>query len=381
MSAIGASSRQKACDGCSKAKRRCDLLTPICSRCCSKSLECVYKNVPLNMSAVPSEGEGTENDASLVPFAGEDVQIDTSFPDIDFAFLLEFVDTAQLQISPPSHFNSPVSIADQVSRWSGIHSRDSIAWVINNLKTYPSTFVLHGNTPFIHSLLYRNELPKVVQETFSICATYKAMTEFNKSIILRIIGAKVDAIVQDDIYSWSWSLVDNLSYVQSLILTQIIQLFDGDIRQRALGEKNESFLVKWTDQLQWHLHTGLNDTYQCSLQYWVIAESARRTILISYILRGYYSFCKHDKCDPSHYVLAVALRKQKFTPQARLWDSPLENLAMQATAEACTSQKLISYAELDELWDARRSTQFQAFERFLLVACKGEGCSEIIASA
>lgn len=34
--------RRKSCTACVKAKRRCDLLTPQCTRCFQKSLECVY---------------------------------------------------------------------------------------------------------------------------------------------------------------------------------------------------------------------------------------------------------------------------------------------------------------------------------------------------
>lgn len=34
---------KKSCNACIKAKRRCDLLTPQCTRCFQKNLECVYK--------------------------------------------------------------------------------------------------------------------------------------------------------------------------------------------------------------------------------------------------------------------------------------------------------------------------------------------------
>ena len=34
--------RRKSCNACVKAKRRCDLLTPQCSRCFQKNVDCVY---------------------------------------------------------------------------------------------------------------------------------------------------------------------------------------------------------------------------------------------------------------------------------------------------------------------------------------------------
>ena len=38
--------RRKSCKACVKAKRRCDLLTPQCSRCFQKSLDCIYEGQP-----------------------------------------------------------------------------------------------------------------------------------------------------------------------------------------------------------------------------------------------------------------------------------------------------------------------------------------------
>lgn len=37
-------SKQKNCDGCVQAKRRCDRRTPICSGCAKKKIACVYEN-------------------------------------------------------------------------------------------------------------------------------------------------------------------------------------------------------------------------------------------------------------------------------------------------------------------------------------------------
>lgn len=38
-------------------------------------------------------------------------------------------------------------------------------------------------------------------------------------------------------------IVDNFARIQTLALLQIVQPFDGDTKQRAIAEQNESFLT------------------------------------------------------------------------------------------------------------------------------------------
>lgn len=38
---------RRSCDGCAKAKSRCDLQTPTCSRCMKRNVNCIFQNEPL----------------------------------------------------------------------------------------------------------------------------------------------------------------------------------------------------------------------------------------------------------------------------------------------------------------------------------------------
>ncbi len=69
------------------------------------------------------------------------------------------------------------------------------------------------------------------------------MTENNKLTVFHIMEAKVAELIYESNEA-SWSIAENLAGVQALILVQIIQLFDGDIRQRHLAEQNEVVLVR-----------------------------------------------------------------------------------------------------------------------------------------
>lgn len=58
----GSKSRQKNCNGCVQAKRRCDRSTPICSRCAEKRIACSYAKPASELS---SGGESRSMDVSM----------------------------------------------------------------------------------------------------------------------------------------------------------------------------------------------------------------------------------------------------------------------------------------------------------------------------
>lgn len=50
---------RRSCDSCAKAKHRCDLQTPRCSRCIRRKAQCVYANQPLTSSSPDSSGKSS----------------------------------------------------------------------------------------------------------------------------------------------------------------------------------------------------------------------------------------------------------------------------------------------------------------------------------
>src|ERR1700756_664158 len=50
-------SRQKNCNSCVQAKRRCDRRTPICSRCAEKKIPCVYTKAKAISRSVQRDAE------------------------------------------------------------------------------------------------------------------------------------------------------------------------------------------------------------------------------------------------------------------------------------------------------------------------------------
>lgn len=155
--------RRKSCRACAKAKRRCDLILPVCSRCSQRRLNCEY---PLLL------------EASRLPFSLG------SAPDFNTFDILQPVATATLYQQPPppipyvsvipsssyrkSHRTSkkllspPLSVKPLFT--SGMSSRLQIT--LDVLQNAHRTMVLENQTPWCHPLLYKNGLPRVMQGMF-----------------------------------------------------------------------------------------------------------------------------------------------------------------------------------------------------------------------
>ena len=196
------------------------------------------------------------------------------------------------------------------------------------------------------------------------------MTENNKLAVFQIIEAKVaELILRND--EASWSIADNFAGVRALTLVHIIQLFDGDMQQRALAKQNEALLSRWTDQLHMRTRNELMASTLPNWPSWIFAESLRRTILLSHTLRGLYSIIKLGFCKNTDSMAPLL-----FTARAPQWDKAVEN-TWQLVGQS-SSLPRVSYYDFVAMSDKRRPVQAEAFERLLLVACKGEGSVDIL---
>ena len=220
--------QRRSCTSCVTLKRRCDLKTPQCSRCLSKGSTCTYTNEPFGhrtpSAAAPSaltrspfaQTSGETGSLSLNDTVIQDMDLDSlcsSYTFDQLSSLTKPTDLASSSITIP-----PLDIAGQ-------HSGESISYMVNQVRSLPTTFVYQSTTPFIHNRMYRSRLPQVLRDAFTVCAVYLTMTVLNKAIVFGIIEAQVaDLIDHSCIMS---SCAQNLASVQALILVQIVQLFDG----------------------------------------------------------------------------------------------------------------------------------------------------------
>ncbi|ETN45906.1 uncharacterized protein HMPREF1541_00087 [Cyphellophora europaea CBS 101466] len=203
----------------------------------------------------------------------------------------------------------------------------TLGTAILEVQEWLKVWVLVGRTPFIHSQTYRDQMPQCLQDAYTACATYYASTKDTKGIALQIIedfvGRLLDDMAIEDVESLSPScvLVLHLARVQAMLVYQTIRLFDGDIRQRALAEEQAPTLKNWNEamltcalrssQFIQSINRNRNLGDFAAWQAWILAESCRRTWVVSsvvqctyYILKGGSAYC------PGHIM---------FTARTGLW--------------------------------------------------------------
>ena len=381
---------------------------PKCKRCQKKNMACVYPNKMLfpEHALVPdlefSWLDGLLSDPSVLPWTG-DLQ-----PQIDSTFTV--------------HQKIPdFLIATEGSTRSALARAETDA-ALHHFKTWPDKWLKEGKAPFIHPRLYVSGMPKSLQDAYAACAIYSTKTINNSFIaftgkftgldgnykfcfnirshtftfpttiqkpsddfvpklynfsvevayyILRIpltlpvIEEKANELLHPPSQA-SWSPLDLLSAIQSLLIFQFIRLFDGDIRQRSLAESAEPVLQSWTEQLK--SQTLEEQTYTTSTapswRSWIFAESTRRTVAMSSVLTGIYSMVKQGFCSSGD-----AVTSNNFTAQRRFWDA---NSALEwDRVRQLYDPYWIVRMNFDQVLQDGKGTEVEDFGLIMMIMCKG----------
>ncbi|KAI9711254.1 MAG: hypothetical protein M1820_002241 [Bogoriella megaspora] len=249
---------------------------------------------------------------------------------------------------------------------------DAFAYCKNQLEGYPEAFARFGSNSFIHRKLYIDEMPSVIRHAFMVCGLYTTKSKLNEAMIYQTLDAEVAGLL--DVDTSQWTFEDALAHVQALILYQVIRLFDGDIRQRAFAEQHESILTSWTDQLRIcleqfessSLYPSVHDN-NSSWRRWMLLESARRTILISLFVRGFYHALKTRFCST-----IVALSELPMSTRGVLWE--LESPTRWQLALKAEEPRLMPHKDFPVRFENGDldNAHIGEYEKFLVVACKGE---------
>ncbi|KAJ2975307.1 hypothetical protein NQ176_g5590 [Zarea fungicola] len=344
--------RRVSCLNCIKSKRRCDIALPACQRCTLRGLVCEYTRRDVTKDRTAPLG----NESADTQFASEDQQRRIPAQSAILGDRSEFTLPQHLagDILPDYNNYWPVNddgheshtslisiimdtLVESIPRpethvdraiTSGTIYNERTRYAARRLKLLPQEFCATGHNTFIHRSLYKEYTPEHIQDVLGSCALYSGKNEQTETLVFSTIGHKAANLVNNHIAFAA--PVDLLSSTQALILYQIIRLFDGDIRQRAEAEAHESVLMSWTKELQQRTEPVLStrpvaspNTQSSPLHEswggWVFEESCRRTILMSYLLQGIYSFLKFGWDD-----VADDISRLSFTAQAALWNASSE---------------------------------------------------------
>ncbi|KAJ5669423.1 hypothetical protein N7462_010493 [Penicillium macrosclerotiorum] len=163
-----------------------------------------------------------------------------------------------------------------------------LQFAIDVLKRTPSMMVLENRTPWCHPQLYKNYMPKAMQDAYACCSLYMSKNEINAPVIMSLLDARTQELL---LSPQPTHFLDLLARTHALILFQIMRLFDGDIRSHTTANALLGTLESTVMALFDFTHLpNISESYNLLpmdpifefWESWVVQESARRTILLAF---------------------------------------------------------------------------------------------------
>ncbi|KAH8651408.1 hypothetical protein BX600DRAFT_102364 [Xylariales sp. PMI_506] len=382
------SSRQKSCIACAGAKRRCHPQLPRCPRCIRRGIKCAYKNEPLQAPEVRASGQsGMERPAQQEGRALEPPMHNAMLDSSPFTQLEEFDTPLALRCEttlpvepwigdPGNHIwftddhlselthNTPamVSIPAHISRSIVKTEPWAIRSMIQSFMSWPKQFVNNLETPFIHCSSQDSSILQPIEESFSGCAGYVARTEKNSHLVLNAIEHKVDQLIQQQPHFMALDM--HLATLQAVLLLHLIQLWDGDVRQRALAEMHIENINIWAINLHYRTLEVAKFAAAPTWEQWVTIESARRTVVLAFVIHAVYEASKRGGCG-----YTSTLSELPVTTIDGPWVAKSPSDWEQHAADAVMG--LSTYAEFTSGWKQADGGPGGNFAKLLLTPCVG----------
>ncbi|KAH6985226.1 hypothetical protein EDB80DRAFT_768029 [Ilyonectria destructans] len=322
--------KRKTCLACTKSKRSCDKGVPTCQRCLDRQITCQYpkarryaRTKPAPSKTQSAEGELDEEQPLAVVNMSILSMRDATSPNEEWWFL------------SPSTWTTDRSIS-----CTGIlpnHTPAMHLW-IDELRDWLRIWIEQGHNPFIHKQLYLYpDMPACLQDALSTFATYLLKTKQNEVTTMNIVQRRADILiaaqgVAGETPNWpSMPTIDHLARVQALFIYQYIRLFDGNIRQRALADRELPILALWCKQL-WEsavssinrgdfigIHDETEDPTTRLWRSWILSESVRRTCMIAKFMECVYVGLRDGWTENPGGICFTARRGLWNTDTPRAW--------------------------------------------------------------
>ena len=170
----------------------------------------------------------------------------------------------------------------------------------------------------------------------SACALYCVKTPATQTLVNQVLQQNVHRLLATTNPAES-SDPHLLAALQALLLYQLLRLFDGDIRLRAVAEADEATAMLWASELRTRVcaATSALSNSPGDWQTWLFCESIRRTVVTTSLLRGVYKYLKTGVACPT----AVGVF---FTAQEGLWNAQSEIGWIKARRERLELQVLVN---------------------------------------
>ncbi|RLL95974.1 hypothetical protein CFD26_101363 [Aspergillus turcosus] len=392
--------RKTSCRACVVAKRRCDLGLPGCSRCRKKSIACHYPYPPPQAkdeqttafeTHIGSTSSQSREPAPVDDWIEQSMITNQADDILNQMWLLEGAVTsgqvwdllqgASDWLPPPSSANGFTSALPRLERrvlefWPRVHDRETWEFCIRTFLGYVDYFLDTGAMPFIGPSADRtSDLPPLLREAYGVCAAYRTCKDAKTPFYLQLLKAGVDNMSLST--STPTGLQDQLDRIQALVLYYILFLAGGISDKPLLGELDR-MLAQGTADLE-RMELASRQTAQdkarldspfseSHLNDWLLCESARRLVMISYLVRAVHSVVQFQRCDFIKYLVGLPVSTKSYTELC--WEEVIYEMD-QSSSQSISG--LVSYDEYVSDWERGGLVHVDEFGHLLLVACKGLG--------
>ncbi|KAF4963167.1 hypothetical protein FSARC_8793 [Fusarium sarcochroum] len=168
--------------------------------------------------------------------------------------------------------------------------RTRVGYTVDVLTNFYQGFARTRRLPFIHPRLYGSNLPRTMLAAFSAASAYSARTPENRSWVYKLIADMAKEIHREG--ERASTPAEKLARVQAMVVLDSMRMFDGDVTMRATSERELPQLMAWMltlKEMEEELSAGdaLNGTATKgpspqSWETWLLSESIRRTIVMSF---------------------------------------------------------------------------------------------------
>lgn len=319
-------SLRRSCQACIRSKRKCDQHEPRCTRCDTRGLQCEYINAPLPVStAVRKRSQWT---APKRPPA------------------------------PSIHTPLRLEIAKE-------YDQGVIHFLVDGLREFPMTFASGNKTLFVHPELHGTGISSL-HDARILCQLHaqaqKGTCAGNLSPLFRQKSAEFYRY-----FSRASSFEELLCCAQSVLLTQcVLALCDHQNKYTdAITTMLDAIATRLWQQAPVQLPSTLSRR-----RAWLLAESVRRTIIVSLMLRSAYSLKTRNYSTRNPFVDALP-----FDVRTKLWDDDCDTSLLDS--ESGSPSSMVSLHEYSDALESGRIHDVDPFGALILAACKGKQVSAI----
>ncbi len=398
----------KACKACAASKRRCGKQLPQCLRCRARGIDCTYPPTKPTSFVLSREDDETPVELDLLPYNTQKLSLPLSFQDF-----LGAGDTRASLALDLSEF--PVGLIDNqlASTWfssletwkvrfppADIYPLSSthLSRFITKAHQWLAEWLEKGSNQFIHAQLYRTRFPKCVQDAYATLSCYVHRTPLNGHAVFQILEDRAKELLaangidstqlsqaNDIMDSKPLDPLAHIARVQSLLIYQILGLYNGDIRLRYLSESYIPVLKIWMKEMIQHASqdvclggsiivkadkdttTGLDPSYLAQgenlLWYsWILAESIRRTWVVGSGVQATFLMMQQG-------TIVACEGGMMFTTRQGVWEAPTAAAWEKLCSEVHVG--LMQMAETDRLFTEVSPEEVNEFTKTVLLLTFG----------